>query len=63
MIFKEHLAVLACPGCKGDLVHSDESSLICLHCRLSYPVIVGIPIMLTNEANNIEEQELRGKGF
>lgn len=49
---KELLAILACPKCKGELEYQPaESRIICHHCRLSYPVRDGIPIMLIDEAS------------
>lgn len=45
------LAILVCPKCKGDLEYQTEQSrLVCNHCRLSYPVRDDIPIMLIDEA-------------
>jgi uncharacterized protein len=45
------LAILVCPKCKGTLEYRDaESSLVCAHCRLRYPVRDDIPIMLIDEA-------------
>jgi uncharacterized protein len=45
------LAVLVCPKCKGELEYrEDESSLLCHHCKLRYPVRDDIPVMLIDEA-------------
>ncbi len=45
------LAVLVCPKCKGALEYREaESSLVCAHCALRYPVRDDIPIMLLDEA-------------
>lgn len=45
------LAILVCPKCKGELDYRpDESRIVCLSCRLSYPVRDDIPIMLIDEA-------------
>ena len=47
----ELLEILVCPKCKGDLEYRpEESRLLCKHCRLSYAVRDGIPIMLIDEA-------------
>lgn len=48
------LEVLACPKCKGDL-ELKEDSLICSECRLRYRIEDGIPIMLIDEAEKLEE--------
>ena len=45
------LEILVCPKCKGDLEYREaESSLVCHHCSLKYPVRDDIPIMLIDEA-------------
>ena len=49
------LDFLACPQCKGDLIHaSDPEGLICESCKLFYPINDGIPVMLVEEAKKIE---------
>jgi uncharacterized protein len=48
---QELLAILVCPKCKGELTyHKEEPSLVCVACRLRYPVRDGIPIMLIDDA-------------
>lgn len=57
---KRILDVLVCPLCKSP-VHYDEQKqeLICKADRLAFPVRDGMPIMLENEARQIEpDQEL-----
>jgi uncharacterized protein YbaR (Trm112 family) len=45
------LNILACPKCKGELrLKDDQSGLICVSCRLLYPIQDDIPIMLIEEA-------------
>ncbi len=45
------LAILVCPRCRGELEYREtEASLVCLACRLRYPVRDDIPIMLVDEA-------------
>ena len=45
------LSILVCPKCKGELEYREqESSLVCNHCKLRYPVRDDIPIMLIDEA-------------
>lgn len=50
------LDILACPRCKAavELV-ADGTGLVCRSCRLRYPVVDDIPIMLVDEA--VEEGE------
>lgn len=48
---KELIAILACPACKGKIVHDDEKdTLTCTECRRVYPVRDDIPVMLVEEA-------------
>jgi uncharacterized protein YbaR (Trm112 family) len=54
MIDKELLDILACPKCKGDLKLREEQ-LVCLNCRKYYLIKDGIPIMLIDEARDLEE--------
>lgn len=45
------LEILVCPKCKGDLEYRpEEQVLVCLACRLAYPVEDDIPVMLVDEA-------------
>ena len=48
------LDILACPLCKGPLIHKKaEAELICKPCRLAYPIKEDIPVMLEDEARKI----------
>jgi uncharacterized protein YbaR (Trm112 family) len=45
------LAILVCPRCKGALEYREsESALVCLACKLRFPIREDIPIMLLDEA-------------
>ena len=45
------LDILACPLCKGPLVHHREQQvLVCRADRLAFPIKDGIPVMLEEEA-------------
>ena len=45
------LEIIACPKCKGRLeFKADESSLLCLACRLAYPVVDEIPNLIVEDA-------------
>ncbi len=45
------LDILACPLCKGPLVHHRaEAVLVCRADRLAFPLRDGIPLMLEEEA-------------
>lgn len=55
---KELLDILVCPKCKGELDYrcgKEREALICKRCRLLYPVKDGIPVMLIEEAEKIED--------
>jgi uncharacterized protein YbaR (Trm112 family) len=48
---KRLLDILACPVCKGPLVHlREEAVLVCRADRLAFPIKDGIPVMLEEEA-------------
>ncbi len=52
---------LVCPKCRGNLVYKElkeKEMLICKNCRVYYPVEDEIPILLIEDAKNIEEAGL-----
>jgi len=52
------LEVLACPSCKGPLVHVRASKvLVCRADRLAYPIRDGIPILLEEEAASLQADD------
>ncbi len=54
-VSKELLDILACPKCKGDIkLNETEDGLICDGCKLLYRIKDGIPVMLIDEAENID---------
>ena len=51
---KRLLDILACPVCKGPLVHvREEAVLVCRADRLAFPIRDGIPLMLEEEARTL----------
>ncbi|HET19357.1 MAG TPA: Trm112 family protein [Chromatiales bacterium] len=55
---KRLLEILACPVTKGPLVYDKTAQeLISIAARLAYPIRDGIPVMLPEEARQIEEEE------
>ncbi|MFQ5561292.1 MAG: Trm112 family protein [Nitrospinota bacterium] len=55
-INKDLLDILACPKCKGDVFLSDApAGLICKACKLMYEIRDEIPVMLIDEAVNLDE--------
>jgi uncharacterized protein YbaR (Trm112 family) len=54
-ISDELLAILVCPQCKGDLEYDRAADrLTCRACRLRYPIVEEIPMMLIEEAERVE---------
>ncbi len=56
MIDKELLDILACPVCKSEIQLKGDR-LICQKCRKYYPIRDGIPVMLIDEAKDLEENK------
>lgn len=55
---KKLLDILACPVCKGPLVYNKEKQeLICKADRLAYPIRDDIPVMLEEEARQLDANE------
>lgn len=55
---KKLLDILACPVCKGPLVYKkDSNELICKADRLAYPIRDDIPVMLEDEARQLDADE------
>lgn len=56
VISKELLEILACPACKNE-VHLTEDGkwLVCSHCKLKYPVMEDIPVMLVDKAEPFDK--------
>ncbi len=53
----ELIAMLACPKCKGNIEPAEGGMfLACRPCRLKYPVVDGIPLMLIEEAKEFGEE-------
>jgi len=52
---KNLLEILACPICKGELVYDQANlELICRFDQLAFPVVHGIPVMLSSKARRFE---------
>lgn len=55
---KKLLEILACPVCKSPLVYKKtDQELICKACRLAYPIRDNIPVMLEEEARQLNPDE------
>jgi uncharacterized protein YbaR (Trm112 family) len=54
------LEILVCPRTKTSLLYDEaRQELISRTARLAYPIRDGIPIMLEEEARQLDEEELR----
>lgn len=52
------LEILVCPVTKGPLIYDRErQELISKRANLAYPIRDGIPVMLPEEARNLDEPE------
>lgn len=48
--------ILVCPKCQGELILKKEADyLVCNHCKLAFPVIDDIPVMLLEDAEAIND--------
>lgn len=54
MIDEQLLEILACPACKAP-VELREDKIVCTGCGKRYPIRDGIPIMLTDEAEDPQD--------
>lgn len=60
MINATLLEILACPVCKGKLEYRrDADELVCRADRLAYPVRDDVPVMLVEEAREVDPEEMR----
>ena len=55
---KKLLDILVCPVCKGELVFDKKNQeLICKLDRLAFPIRDDIPVMLVDEARELDATE------
>ncbi len=53
------LKILVCPDSKKPLIHLPEKNLlVCRESGLAYPIRNGIPVLLVDEAEKIDEAQL-----
>ena len=48
------LEILVCPVCKAKL-EKQHNELICNKCKLAYPIDDGIPVMLVEQARDLNK--------
>lgn len=54
------LEILVCPVTKGALKYdAAKQELVSVNARLAYPIRDGIPVMLTEEARELGDEEVR----
>ena len=54
-VSQELLDILACPKCKQSVkLNAASDGLVCDACRLEYPIMDDIPVMLIEEARKLE---------
>jgi uncharacterized protein len=54
-VSQELLEILACPKCKQPVtLNTAGTGLVCAACRLEYPIVDDIPVMLIDEARTLE---------
>jgi uncharacterized protein YbaR (Trm112 family) len=52
------LEILACPVCKGTLIYRRaEQVLVCRMDRLAYPIRDAVPVMLEEEARQLQADD------
>ena len=55
---KTLLDILVCPICKGNLTYQqDKQELICFVDKLAFPIEDDIPIMIPEQARNLEIEQ------
>jgi len=55
---KKLLEIIVCPLCKGELVYNKSAKeLICKFDRLAYPIRDDVPVMLEEEARQLNAEE------
>jgi hypothetical protein len=50
------LELLICPACHGSL-EQKAGRLLCRRCAVAYPIRDGVPVMLTDQAEPLQEGE------
>lgn len=57
MLDTKLLAIIVCPACKAKLDYDRANNeLLCKKCRLAYPILDDIPVMLVDKAREIDSE-------
>lgn len=52
---KQLLNILVCPTCHSKLDYQvDQSRLVCMSCKLAFPVTEDVPVLLVDEATPLK---------
>lgn len=58
LIAAELMDILVCPACRSAVREDAERSrLVCTSCGRAYPVRDGIPVMLIEESETVDDEE------
>jgi len=57
VISEELLEILACPKCHTKVEYREPDKLRCPSCKVVYPIVDGIPVMLIDEAKPDAEEK------
>lgn len=61
MVDPKLLEILVCPMTKGPLIYdAQKQELLSRQAGVAYPIRDGIPIMLTDEARPLTDDEMKG---
>ena len=63
MLDEKILSLLVCPICQGPLYYKkDQNELWCKTNRLAYTIRDGIPVMLVEQARQLDDSEIAAVG-
>jgi uncharacterized protein YbaR (Trm112 family) len=57
VISEELLEILACPKCHTKIELRGPDGLYCPSCKVVYPIVDGIPVLLIEEGKPVAESE------
>jgi LSD1 subclass zinc finger protein len=53
--------LMVCPKCRGNLEFpEDQAAIRCLACRLSYPIVDDIPVLIVDQATPLSSAKPEG---
>lgn len=51
-----HMDLLVCPACRGKL-RLEAGRVMCARCTRSYPIVDGLPVLIVERAEIVQEVE------